>query len=110
MIMQSLDVSKIRATVTTGSVHRITGSEDQFPPFVKVNLRFRESKGVAILAFFDIRRAKSAQVILSTPTTGALAQCVEDQQKWLSCSFITAEDLIDVSVPCSRVNRSVKHE
>ncbi|KAJ7217958.1 RNA recognition motif 2-domain-containing protein, partial [Mycena pura] len=95
VIMQSLDVSKTRATVTTGSVHKITGSEDHVPPFVKVNLRFRESKGVAILAFFDIRRAKSAHVILSTPTTGALAQCVEDQQKWLSCSFVTAEDLIE---------------
>ncbi|KAJ7446152.1 hypothetical protein B0H11DRAFT_387125 [Mycena galericulata] len=67
-----------------------------------VLLRYHESHGIAILAFYDIRQAKSAQVLLSTPTTGALADCVGEecvfggQRGWLDCAFVTSKDLAEM--------------
>ncbi|KAJ7901931.1 hypothetical protein B0H14DRAFT_1260999 [Mycena olivaceomarginata] len=67
-----------------------------------VFLRYHESHGIAILAFYDVRQARSAQALLSTPTDGALADCVgEDvksggQKGWFDCSFVTAQDLAEM--------------
>ncbi|KAJ7703102.1 hypothetical protein B0H17DRAFT_1127438 [Mycena rosella] len=67
-----------------------------------VLLRYHESHGIAILAFYDIRQAKSAQTLLSTPTTGTLADCVGEECKaagqrgWLDCGFVTAGDLAEM--------------
>ncbi|KAJ6499986.1 RNA recognition motif 2-domain-containing protein [Mycena vitilis] len=67
-----------------------------------VLLRYHESHGIAILAFYDVRQAKSAQVLLSTPANGGLADCVAEeckfdgQRAWLDCSFVTAQDLMEM--------------
>ncbi|KAF7361813.1 Meiosis protein mei2 [Mycena venus] len=67
-----------------------------------VLLRYHESHGIAILAFYDVRQAKSAQTLLSTPTDGALADCVGEEVKlgvqrgWLDCSFVTVQDLAEM--------------
>ncbi|KAJ7647239.1 RNA recognition motif 2-domain-containing protein [Roridomyces roridus] len=60
-----------------------------------VFLRYHESHGIAILAFYDVRQAKSALHLLSTPTTGTLSDCVDGggEGKWLECAFVTAPDL-----------------
>ncbi|KAJ6587017.1 hypothetical protein DFH09DRAFT_242380 [Mycena vulgaris] len=68
-----------------------------------VLLRYHESHGIAILAFYDVRQAKFAQALLSTPTTtGTLADCVGEESKfggqrdWLDCAFVTAQDLAEM--------------
>ncbi|KAJ7783276.1 hypothetical protein B0H16DRAFT_1710071 [Mycena metata] len=64
-----------------------------------VLLRYHESHGIAILAFYDVRQARSGQALLSTPTNGPLAGCVGEDTKfrgWLDCSFVTAEDLANM--------------
>ncbi|KAF8210372.1 hypothetical protein K438DRAFT_153231 [Mycena galopus ATCC 62051] len=67
-----------------------------------VLLRYHESHGIAILAFYDVRQANSAQALLSTPADGALADCVgEDvqfggQKRWFDCSFVTSQDLAEM--------------
>ncbi|KAJ7072243.1 RNA recognition motif 2-domain-containing protein [Mycena amicta] len=61
-----------------------------------ISTHFQPSQGVVILVFYDVRQAKSANVILSTPTTGPLAQCIGEEQSWFECSFVTAEDVLDL--------------
>ncbi|KAJ6499207.1 RNA recognition motif 2-domain-containing protein, partial [Mycena sanguinolenta] len=67
-----------------------------------VLLRYHESHGIAILAFYDVRQAKSAQTLLSTPAAGALADCLGDEVKfggkngWFDCSFVTSQDLAEM--------------
>lgn len=65
-----------------------------------VLLRYHESHGIAILAFYDVRQAKSAQALLSTPTNGTLAECVgeeaQGQRGWLDCAFVAARDLAEM--------------
>ncbi|KAJ7770133.1 hypothetical protein DFH07DRAFT_805863 [Mycena maculata] len=67
-----------------------------------VLLRYHESHGIAILAFYDVRQAKSAQALLSTPTAGTLANCVGDERRfggqrgWFDCAFVTAKDLAEM--------------
>lgn len=67
-----------------------------------VLLRYHESHGIAILAFYDVRQAKSAQALLSTPATGTLADCVGEECKfsgqrgWLDCAFVAPKDLAEV--------------
>ncbi|KAK7005596.1 meiosis protein mei2 [Favolaschia claudopus] len=67
-----------------------------------VLLRYHESHGIAILAFYDVRQAKSAQVLLSTPIdNSALAECIGEDTNggaggWLECAFVTAKDLTDM--------------
>ncbi|KAJ7188136.1 RNA recognition motif 2-domain-containing protein [Mycena filopes] len=47
-----------------------------------VLLRYHDSHGIAILAFYDVRQAKSGQALLSMPTTGPLAACVGEDAKF----------------------------
>ncbi|KAF7376229.1 RRM domain-containing protein [Mycena sanguinolenta] len=67
-----------------------------------VLLRYHESHGIAILAFYDVRQAKSAQTLLSTPAAGALADCLGEEVKfggkngWFDCSFVTPQDLAEM--------------
>ncbi|KAJ6472524.1 RNA recognition motif 2-domain-containing protein [Mycena sanguinolenta] len=67
-----------------------------------VLLRYQESHGIAILAFYDVRQAKSAQTLLSTPAAGALADCLGEEVEfggkngWFDCSFITSQDLAEM--------------
>ncbi|KAK7020908.1 RNA recognition motif 2-domain-containing protein [Favolaschia claudopus] len=71
-------------------------------------LRYQESHGIAILAFYDVRQARLAQVLLSTPTDGdALADCIGENMKsrgisgWVDCAFVTAPDLTETVGPSS---------
>ncbi|KAF7296125.1 RRM domain-containing protein [Mycena kentingensis (nom. inval.)] len=59
-----------------------------------ISTHFHPSQGMVILVFYDVRQAASANVILSTPTTGALAACVDRDQSWFDCSFVTAEEVV----------------
>lgn len=67
-----------------------------------VFVRCQESHGIVMLAFYDIRDAKFAKCVLSTRTSGALADCVDnkpsgdDTHLWLDCRFVTAEELMKV--------------
>nr|GAT56782.1 predicted protein [Mycena chlorophos] len=61
-----------------------------------ISTHFHPSQGVVILVFYDVRQASSASVILSTPTTGALAQCIGEEGTWFECSFVTAEDVLEL--------------
>jgi hypothetical protein len=55
-----------------------------------------------MLAFFDPRHAARAKEILSTPSTGPLADCVNNEptedvsRPWIYCDFISAEKLAEV--------------
>jgi hypothetical protein len=68
-----------------------------------VFVRCQKSHGIVMLAFFDPRHAARAKQILSTPTTGPLSDCVNDElsedgsKSWLFCEFISAEKLAEVS-------------
>ncbi|KAG6903026.1 hypothetical protein C0995_007459 [Termitomyces sp. Mi166 len=65
-------------------------------------LRCQQSNGIAILAFFDVRHAEVAKMIIETPSTGPLSLCVGDDfdedgtKAWITCQFISAEELIEV--------------
>lgn len=73
-------------------------------PIKGVFLRYRESHGLVILAFYDIRHAKAAKTLLSTPSNGALADCVAENQDadgckaWLSCHSISVQELKEVMI------------
>ncbi|KAJ7287434.1 hypothetical protein C8J57DRAFT_586235 [Mycena rebaudengoi] len=83
------------------SPNRTTGPPNHLPivdTIKGVLLRYHESHGIAILAFYDVRQAKLAQALLSTPTIGTLSDCVGDGgnyngQRWLDCAFVTPTDL-----------------
>lgn len=55
-----------------------------------------------MLAFFDVRQAEIAKKIISVRSTGPLAMCAGDAiaedgtRAWISCQFITAEELVEV--------------
>ncbi|KAJ7178435.1 RNA recognition motif 2-domain-containing protein [Mycena crocata] len=108
-ILRSLAASKLSMqsaaeVVSTGQ--QSTGTPNPHLPIIDtikgVLLRYHESHGIAILAFYDVRQAKSAQALLSTPTTGTLADCVgqeckfSGQRGWLDCAFVTANDLAEM--------------
>ncbi|KAG5731969.1 Meiosis protein mei2 [Termitomyces sp. T112] len=65
-------------------------------------LRCQQSNGIAMLAFFDVRHAETANTIIATPSTGPLSQCVGDDladdgtRGWITCQFISAEELAEV--------------
>ncbi|KXN85367.1 Meiosis protein mei2 [Leucoagaricus sp. SymC.cos] len=59
-----------------------------------------KTNGSLFLAFYDIRDAIAAKLILSQRTDGVLAECLDEDklidgtQAWFRCEFITAEDLV----------------
>jgi hypothetical protein len=67
-----------------------------------VFVRCQVSHGIVMLAFYDVRDAKFAKSVLSSRTSGALAECVnsrpsgDDAHPWLDCRFVTAEELMKV--------------
>jgi len=67
-----------------------------------VFVRCQESHGIVMLAFYDVRDAKFAKSVLSSCTSGALAECLDsrpsgdDAHPWLDCRFVTAEELMKV--------------
>ncbi|CAK5281736.1 unnamed protein product, partial [Mycena citricolor] len=75
-----------------------------------VFLRFHQSHGIAVLAFYDVRQAKAALTVLSTPGTGPLLQCVGEKATpgpaggWLECAFISEKNLIDMAGKSSFLN------
>ncbi|KAJ6625550.1 hypothetical protein B0H10DRAFT_1942450 [Mycena sp. CBHHK59/15] len=115
-ILRSLAAANLSVPqAVTGGFSGSTGAHKTGPPTAHPNahlpiidtikgvlLRYHESHGIAILAFYDVRQAKSAQALLSTPRTGALADCIGEepefggQQGWLDCAFVTAQDLADM--------------
>lgn len=68
-----------------------------------VFVRCHESHGVVMLAFFDVRHAKAAKGLLCAQTVGPLAECVGEElnadgvRDWLTCRFVSAEDLAQVN-------------
>ncbi|KAF8633336.1 hypothetical protein AX17_004508 [Amanita inopinata Kibby_2008] len=64
-------------------------------------VRCQESHGIVMLAFYDVRHAKLVKALLSVRTAGLLAECVgnsssdEDAKAWLSCRFVTADELVN---------------
>ncbi|KAJ7251524.1 hypothetical protein B0H12DRAFT_641759 [Mycena haematopus] len=102
-ILRTLAAPTLIAPHSLGTISSAPQSTSSLVPTIDsikgVLLRYHESHGIAILAFYDVRQAKSAQALLSTPATGALADCVAEEVKfggqngWFDCSFVTSEDL-----------------
>ncbi|KAJ7497388.1 hypothetical protein FB451DRAFT_229968 [Mycena latifolia] len=99
-VLQFEILRSLASPKSTGS--RAPVSNPHFPVIDTIKgvlLRYHESHGIAILAFYDVRQAKSAQALLSTPTIETLAECVGEECKfagqrgWLDCAFVTAGDL-----------------
>jgi hypothetical protein len=105
-ILRTLAASNLITPHTVSSGPPTNQSAGSLAPTIDsikgVLLRYHESHGIAILAFYDVRQAKSAQALLSAPTNGTLADCVGEECKfggqrgWLDCSFVTAQDLTEV--------------
>lgn len=73
-------------------------------PIKGVFVRFQQTLGTIILAFFDVRYAQAAKIFLSTRSTGALDECVEQdtprpddaQRSWLDPQFVSTETIVKV--------------
>ncbi|KAG5648520.1 hypothetical protein DXG03_003131 [Asterophora parasitica] len=83
---------------TSNNMHNGQLSDDSIKG---VFLRCQQSDGLAMLAFHDVRHAEIAKKIISSPTDGPLSHCVGDergedgQRLWMTCRFITAEQLVE---------------
>ncbi|KAF8897027.1 RNA recognition motif 2-domain-containing protein [Gymnopilus junonius] len=68
-------------------------------PLKGVNGRSLVSNGVFPIVFFDVRVAKVAQEVLTSPDFGRLHQCIGDEiddkgeRRWLSVRFVTLDEL-----------------
>ncbi|KAF8070530.1 hypothetical protein FPV67DRAFT_1025632 [Lyophyllum atratum] len=105
-IVGSLTSLRVDASDTSNSLS-VPASGIQVGPLTEdsikgVFLRRQQSDGMAMLAFFDVRHAEVAKQIISAPTTGPLSHCVGDDiredgtRAWITCQFITAEELVKV--------------
>ncbi|KAF8638043.1 hypothetical protein AX16_010675 [Volvariella volvacea WC 439] len=59
-------------------------------------LRSQQTHGIVILAFYDIRQAPIAKLKLQDTTSTALAKCVANDAQWLSCRFVSSNELVEM--------------
>lgn len=95
------------ATVANSNVN---SSRPKSPdsPIKGMLVRFQESEGTIILAFFDIREAERARQYVPQIDVQMLAintqQDERDSGKALACRFVTVAELVNVSPPFSSLS------
>ncbi|KAF7315581.1 RRM domain-containing protein [Mycena indigotica] len=95
-----LMISNVRKTIDSQAlklaVLQALDSNDGSPQdkIKGISMHLHSNEGIVIFVFFDVRQASSANVILSTPTTGGLAHCIDEEKDWFECRFITAEKVL----------------
>jgi len=100
-------ISSDTTPTTLASVGTTPTSRHLASPIRGVHPRYLESEGIVPFAFFDIRHAIAAKDIICTRSTGPLELCVGDdmdddgQRMWLTCRFVTSNELSEVTVCAS---------
>ncbi|KAG7439993.1 uncharacterized protein BT62DRAFT_938424 [Guyanagaster necrorhizus] len=64
-------------------------------PIKGVFVRYVQSKGIVILAFFDVRHAEAAHTLLATRTTDLLDVCADDS--WFRCRYLTPNQTVQLT-------------
>ncbi len=58
-------------------------------------VRYVQSKGIVVLAFFDVRYAQAAHAVLATRTTDLLDVCADDS--WFRCRYLTPNQTVQLT-------------
>lgn len=64
-------------------------------PIKGVFVRYVQSKGIVVLAFFDVRYAQAAHALLATRTTDLLDVCADDS--WFRCRYLTPNQTVQLT-------------
>ncbi|PBK74462.1 hypothetical protein ARMSODRAFT_591204 [Armillaria solidipes] len=64
-------------------------------PIKGVFVRYVQSKGIVVLAFFDVRYAQAAHTLLATRTTDLLDVCADDS--WFRCRYLTPNQTVQLT-------------
>ncbi|KAK0212760.1 hypothetical protein DFS33DRAFT_1269485 [Desarmillaria ectypa] len=64
-------------------------------PIKGVFVRYVQSKGIVVLAFFDVRYAQAAHTLLATRSTDLLDICADDS--WFRCRYLTPNQTVQLT-------------